>query len=203
MEQIIIIMIIGFSFIGSAIIYTKMGLKGSKRAKKTIETFSIDTMTEEFNKMKLFYEDKCYTLEKEMKHWRGRASRLEQIEDNGTGNNGQTGRPTKITANNIQDFYEIDISNGLKLVESMNIPLLNNMDKSKIPDLINNPMIKKKVWSYIKENKDEMIDLGIIIPIGQDMKDNVTTKEVDTKKESSNNGMMELGFDDSNGKYMA
>ena len=102
----------------------------------------------------------------------------------------------EITSENLQEHYEIDVESGLKLVESLNLPLLENMDKSKIPALMNNPMVKNLVWKHIKENKDEMISLGVIIPKGQ--------KQTETKEEpKEESGLMNLEFSNSNAKYMA
>lgn len=105
----------------------------------------------------------------------------------------------KITDENLEEYYEIDVTNGIKLVESMKLPFLDNMDKSKIPDLINNPIIKGKVWKYIKENKDEMISLGVIVPKG-------IVQEKSTKEEVKNDnpdGMLELEFSQKNANHMA
>ncbi len=104
----------------------------------------------------------------------------------------------KINSKNLEEHYEIDISNGVKLVKSMNLPFLENMDESKIPSLINNPMIKGKVWDYIKSHKDEMISMGVIIPKGQSQ--NITEQSTDSSSEKTEGY---LKFNESNEKHMA
>lgn len=185
------------------VLYKEKGIKGSKKARKTIESFGIDTMTEEYTRMKGFFEDKCTTLEKEMKHWRGRATRLEQMEDDGTGDNGQTGRPVKITDKNIQENYKIDIDAALPLIKSLksSIPFLKEMDDSKLPELINNPIARKYAWDYIKKNREEMIGLGVIVPIGTTLQ---VAKPIPDNNNTSQDKIDGLEFNNvNNEKYMA
>lgn len=108
----------------------------------------------------------------------------------------------EITTDNLEEHYDIDINAAMPLVKSMKstIPFIANMDDSKIPELINNPMVKKFVWKYIKENSEEMIDLGVIVPKGQLTK--IETKE-EKPKDGNPDGMMNLAFSDANAKHMA
>jgi len=192
--------LIGVSIVSFSVIYiTKFSGTKQRRAVKTVKEENIDVIVQSYaNSIEVLKEQNEFlvsenkTIKKRLAAEIGVNIRSEQAE---------MPVETKINAKNLEEFYEIDVSNGLKLVESMNIPFLNNMDKSKIPELINNPIIKKKVWSYIKENKDEMINLGVIVPIGS-MQDNKVVEK--TKEESpSNDGTIQLEFSEDNAKYMA
>jgi len=102
---------------------------------------------------------------------------------------------TKITTANLQEHYEIDINSITKLLPTLNIPLLQNIDMSKIPELINNPIIKSKAWDYIKQHKQEMIDMGVIVPIGK------TTELQEENKAPVENSQFVFG--ENSQKYMA
>lgn len=204
MEDSLIAFVIIFSVsvIPISVIYlTKFNGIGRKKAIKSIERQNIDEIIKSYqNSMEVLKSQNQFLFE-DSKQVKQKLSREMGINMRKNEVELEASNP-KINSKNLRDYYEIDLSNGLKLVESMNLPFLKDMDKSKIPELINNPIIKNKVWSYIKDNKDEMIDLGVIVPIGQKIQDDTVVEKTKVKEETDGN-MMNLSFGNENGKYMA
>lgn len=184
------------SIISVTIIYLSK-FSGGKRKKaiKTVEAENIDTITKSYeNSMEILkYQNEFLMADSKQTKKRLAA----EVGINLRQNESISKTPgIKIDVKNLQQEYVIDVDSGVKLVESMNLPLLDNMDKSKIPNLLKLPMVKKKVWEYIENNVDEMISLGVIVPKGQ-------TTEQEKSVEQSENGMMNLEFSENNAKFMA
>lgn len=175
---------------------------GNKRKKaiKTVKEENIDTIVQSYaNSIEILREQNEFIVQ-ENKTIKKRLAA--EIGVNLRSSEPQQEKEIKITEKNLQEHYEIDMLSGLKLVESMNLDILKNMDKSKLPKMLDNPIVKSAVWSYIKKNKDEMIELGVIIPKGQ-MVENAIKDSKEPMSEENDNGMMNLEFANDNAKYMA
>jgi len=204
MEDSLIAFLVLFSvsIVSITMIYiTKFSGNKRKKAIKTVETENIDSIVQSYaNSIEVLKEQNEFlvgenkTIKKRLAAEIGVNLRQNEVETKQ--------EEIKITEKNLEEHYEIDMINGLKLVQTMNLPFLNNMDKSKVPELMNNPMVKNAVWNYIKKNKDEMINLGVIVPKGQ-MVENAIEDSKETKQEDNPNGMMQLEMTPENSKYMA
>lgn len=180
---------------------TKFGGIKRKKAVKTVKEENFDTIQLTYaNTVKVLSEQNEF-LVAENKVIKKRLSA--EIGVNIKAEQAEIPVETKITEKNLEEHYEIDVLNGLKLVKTMNLPMLNNIDESKIPDLLNNPMVKNTVWNYIKKNKDEMISLGVIIPKGTMVENAIDESKKESKQEENSNGMMQLEMTTENSKYMA
>lgn len=196
---IVFLVLFGVSVPTLAVVYlTKFSKNKQKKATKTVKEENFDSVVQTYaNTVTVLSEQNEFlvaenkTIKKRLAAEIGVNIKAEQEE-----NYPEISNP-RITEKNLEEHYEIDVTNGIKLVKTMNLPFLENMDESKIPSLLNNPIVKNKVWEYIKENKDEMISLGVIIPKGQVSQESTETPETET------NGMMNLEFADSNAKHMA
>ena len=158
-----------------------------------MEDSSFDTMKVEYDKLKLFYEEKVLTIERELKHWRGRATKLEQIEDDN-----DDSIDTRIPTRNLEEHYEIDVNSLLQILKNIKLPF--QIDQSKIPELLQNPLVKAKAWEYIKKHREEAIQLGAIVPIGS-VKPTTSTTTTPEIEQTEDNSMMKIGTLDS--KHMA
>lgn len=184
---------------GTALIllYQNVFKSKQKRTNKTVREDNMDIIKQSYESTIEILREQLNLVTEESKSVKRRLAK--EIGLNMERDEPQEEKEIKINSKNLEENYEIDVVNGVKLVESMNLPFLNTMDKSKIPDLLNNPMIKGKVWDYIKKNKDEMISLGVIIPKGQVSQ----TETKEEEKPQAENGMMNLEFNNSNAKFMA
>lgn len=197
---IVILVLFTVSVIGLSILYltkSRSSLqKGTRKSLKTIETENLNSIKDAYaNSMEIIKEQNAFLMEDAKQSKKKVANQAGIIIRQ---NGGQQEEEIKITDKNIQEHYEIDVNNGMKLVESMNLPFLNGMDKSKLPELINNPLVKSRVWDFLKVNKDEMISLGVLVPKGSKQ-----TQTEPQQKESTEDGMMHLEFDNKNSNHMA
>ncbi len=183
----------------------KFNSSKQKKAIKTVKEENFETIQQTYaNTVKVLIEQNEFLVEenrvvkKKLAAEIGLKSKAEQTEIK------QLQTPEiEITSDNLEEHYEIDVASGLKLVESMNLPLLKNMDKSKLPEMMNNRIVKSYIWNYIKKNKDEMIELGVILPKGQMVENTIKDSKTEDKKEENPSGMLELEFGQGNAKYMA
>lgn len=190
--EILFLMLMGSACVVFCItIYVKLSPNKLKRGRKMMEDGSFDTMKVEYDKLKSFYEEKVLTIERELKHWRGRAVKLEQIEDDN-----DDSINTRVPTRNLEEHYEIDVNSLSQILKNIKLPF--QIDQSKIPELLQNPLIKAKAWEYIKKHREEAIQLGAIVPIGN-AKSTPQNIESDTSEED--NGMMKIDTSDS--KHMA
>lgn len=196
----ITLVLIGLSIVGYLLTVTN----GNKQKKsiKTVKEENMEVVKESYSSTIEIQRGQIELVSEENKSLKRRLAKeigLNYVRNDPT----ETIKDIKITEKNLQEHYEIDMLSGLKLIESMNLPLLKNMDKSKLPDMLNNPIVKSAVWSYIKKNKDEMIELGVIIPKGQMVENAIKDSKQETKQEENPSGMMELEMNNENSKYMA
>lgn len=201
--MITFLVLFGVSVPTLALVYlTKFSGKKQKKVVKTVKEENTEAITTSYqNTINVLSEQNNFlvqenkTIKKRLAAEIGVNLRAEQEEN-------PQQEEIKITTGNLEEHYDIDINAAMPLVKSMKstIPFIANMDDSKIPELINNPLVKKFVWKYIKENKDEMIDLGVIVPKGQLTQIQETKEE---PKEENPQGMMDLKFADNNSRYMA
>lgn len=197
-DVIFIALTIGGLFITGIILNKKLGKTKSKTVREDLQSTSVKTAKEQLIDMKEFYGGQIEALKKELTSWKGKYYALLRQSQPELEDDENMSKPTRNTSvKNLENEYEIDISKALPLLDSFNLPF--NIDKSKIPALLNNPLIKGKVWEYIKKNKDEMISLEIIVPKGT-----IQNTQQDAEVEDSNpTGMLNLSFDQTNSKYMA
>lgn len=178
------------------LMYQNIFKSKQKRTNKTVKEDNMDTIKQSYESTIEILKEQLNLVTEESKSVKRRLAK--EIGLNMERDEPKEEKQIKISSKNLEEHYEINVENALKLVESMNIPFLDNMDKSKIPALLNNPMIKNKVWDYIRENKDEMISLGAIVPKGT-----VQETQTEPQEEKPSDETMQLGFTQDNAKYMA
>lgn len=196
----ITLVLIGLSIVGYLLTVTNRNKQ--KKSIKTVKEENMEVVKESYSSTIEIQRGQIELVSEENKSLKRRLAKeigLNYVRNDPT----ETIKDIKITEKNLQEHYEIDMLSGLKLIESMNLPLLNNMDKSKLPEMLDNPIVKSAVWSYIKKNKDEMIELGVIIPKGQMVENAIKDSKQETKQEENPSGMMELEMNTENSKYMA
>jgi len=199
------VMFAGMVVIVAIILYQNVLKSKQKRTVKSVQDVNINTVSQSYQSTIEILKDQIELITEESKSVKRRLAKEIGLNYERDGTTPE--KEIKISSKNLEEYYKIDISAALPLISSMkkSIPFLKDMDNSKIPELINNPIVKKYVWDYIKKNKDEMISLHVIVPIGQvtqvqESKEPKTEEEQITNNESS---MMGLAFDNTNGKYMA
>jgi len=112
---------------------------------------------------------------------------------------------SKVSLKNLEENYDIDIQKALPLLDTFksSIPFLKNMDSSQIPTLLNNPLVKNYIWDYVKKNKEQMLQLGIIVPKGTVQQIQEKPKEQVQTNGINSDGTKTLQFEQSNAQFMA
>lgn len=202
--EIVYLLIIGvFSLTGLMILYQKVFKSKQKRTTRTVQDTNIDTIVGSYEGTIEILKQQLQLVTSESLSVKRRLAK--EIGLNYERNDDVPEKEIKINDKNLDQHYEIDLNAALPLVKSLKstIPFLKNMNDSEIPNLINNPIAKKFAWDYIKKNKDEMISLGVIVPIGQTAPEQIEEKQEGTREKETDVGMMNLNFDENNRKYMA
>lgn len=205
-DTTILILVSILSIFGSFVVIVKSNFVKSKQRRtiKEAQDVNIITVTESYEQTIKVLQRQNELLVEESKSVKRRLAKeiglnYKREEDNNS--------PSyMINSKNLDENYEIDMIKAMPLINSMknSIPFLQNMDVTKINGLINNPIVKKFVWNYIKKNKTEMINLGVIVPRGSithtgEVKSTNTQDEIQDNKETISN----FQFNENNEKYMA
>lgn len=188
------IIVIGVCIFG--FLLTKTNKNKQKRTIKSFQDENMETIHETYEKTIGILKEQIELITEESKSVKRRLSKeigLNQAEEREESN---------ISTKNLEEHYEIDVNSLSTILKSIKLPF--NIDQSKIPELLNNPLIKAKAWEYIKKHRDEAIQMGAIVPIGSvklptSTTSTTTTSEIESTEEE--NGMMKLDINDS--KYMA
>lgn len=182
------------------LLLTKFSKRKQRKSSNTVQEQNIETIIQSYeNSMEILKNQNQFLVEDSKMAKRRLAA---EIGVNLRNNQEELqNKEIKVTTKNLEENYEIDIKAALPLIKSLksNIPFLKNMDDSKLPELINNPIAKKFAWDYIKKNQSEMIELGVIVPKGQVVETEQSETETDDTKKI--NG--ELQFSEANKEYMA
>ena len=162
---VLVVFVVVFSLVGGFLV-SKWNKPKQKRTTKSIQSDNSQIIYETYEKTIEVLKNQMELVATESLAVKRRLAKeigLNKEDDESENSNDIS----KIATKDLQEHYVIDVNAISKLLPTLNIPMLKNIDMKKIPELLDNPIVKIKAWDYIKKNRKEAIEMGVIVPIGK------------------------------------